>query len=247
MLALPIEIAKKKRSTELYELKVDGTCMNWDGKDMFSNRNINRNERYPHIWNDLKKMNCKCIGEVALSFFSNVLQLNKKENWNKAKFFMFDISEIDGKSVEHLSVGRKRNLIDKLIKKYNLKHISAPLRFDSFKQGWKYVNENKCEGVVLKDSGGRCHKVKRFTEEKLPVVGFEEGKAKGAFLINRQGIVSKVSGTAVSYSEAYHELIRRGETVYVEIEYSFLTDEGKPFQPKLRRLGTRDQILFDQE
>lgn len=246
MLALPIDIAKKK-SVDLYELKVDGSRMSFNGINMLSDRDIIRNDRYPHIYEELKKLDWKIRGEVALGFQNNVLQLNKKENWPNANFYIFDLYEIGGVKIDQHSPSKVRNLIDKILKANNFKYIKAPKRFKSFQEGWVYVNKYKCEGVVLKDFDGVCWKVKRYTEEKLPIVGYEKGKAKGAFLINRNGVISKVSGTAICYVEAYFQLLKMGETPYVEIEYSFLTDEGKPFQPKLRRVGTLKNLLYNED
>ena len=63
-----------------------------------------------------------------------------------------------------------------------------------------------------------------------------------AFLIDRQGVRSKVSGTSEAFLGVYQKLIKDGKEVYAEIEYSFLSKDGVPFHPRLRRVGTLDDL-----
>lgn len=240
MTALEINVARAM-SVPLIELKVDGTRITFDGNNIVSDRGVNRNERYPHILNELKQMGIVCRGEIALEG-GNILQLNRKENWHKARYYIYDLYKVNGESTEGLSIVEKRNLIDEIVWKKSSEHITAPLTFQSFDDGWSYVTANMREGLVLKEEDGICWKVKRLTEEKLPIVSHVKGKAKGAFILNRNGMPCKVSGTSQKFVDAFHILKKKGLQAYAEIEYSFLTDDGIPYQPRLRRLGTLEML-----
>lgn len=223
---------------ELIELKVDGTRMTYDGQDMYSDRLINRNARYPHILEELRSLNIYCRGEVALPGASNISQLSKKENWPHAVYYIFDLYWLDDLECNSLPITQKRGILEDLIKQNSFRHIELPKKFKSFAEGWSFVLEHEREGVVLKLPDGTCYKVKHLKEEKLQIVDHIPGKAKGAFMLDRKGILCKVSATSETYVQAYKALKDKGLDVYAEIEYPYLTDAGKPYQPRLRRIGT---------
>ncbi len=87
-------------------------------------------------------------------------------------------------------------------------------------------------------------KTKLLKEEKLKIVGHVAGRAKGAFLVERKGVVGKVSGTSVEFLGIYEKLVKNGEVAYAEIEFAFVTDAGILFQPRLRRIGTLEDLRF---
>ena len=237
-----ITIAEARRfKPELIERKVDGSRMRFHHNTLLSNRDVNRNARYGHVLREVSKVNWKIRGEMALEF-GNVLQLNKRESWPSAKLFIFDIFEHNGKSTTHLSPRQARDLIDNILNDHRFDHLKTPEEFKTFEAGWKYIEEHDLEGLVLKDKNGECFKVKKYKEEKLPIVGYEKGKKKGAFIIERNGVRSKVSGTSEGHVRQYEALLKRGLKPLAEIEYLFLTGDGIPFQPKLRRIGTADSL-----
>ena len=241
MLALTVEQGRQIKKA-LFELKVDGTRMTFDNGELVSDRLINRNDRYPHIVAEVRKMNCTVRGEVALPG-GNILQLNRAVNWHKAKYFVFDLFAVNGKSVEHLSVFERREMLERIVAKGNFKHITVPKKFKTFDEGWNYVKKNEAEGIVIKEPNA-IWKVKLLKELKVPIVKHVEGKAKGAFLINYNGVVSKVSGTSLSFIEQYNALVRAGKKVLAEIECPFITDDGAPYQPRLRRIGTAADLKY---
>lgn len=232
------------RQFDLIELKVDGSRHTFDGVTLSSDRKINRNDRYAHIVEELKTLDVYVRGEVAIPN-SNVLRLNKRESWPHAKFFIFDLYSFKGQDVTHLPVSARRKLTDLLLTEHSLNHITAPQQFSSVVEGWKFVKENDAEGLVLKLDNGFVWKSKYLKEEKLKIVGHETGKTKGSFIIERDGVLGKVSGTSDMFLRAYQALVEQDEQPYAEIEYSFLTEEGKPYQPRLRRLGTLDMLSTD--
>jgi len=192
----------------------------------------------------LKQLPWNVQGEVAIPF-SNVLVLNAKENWPKAKFYVFDVTEYDGSKIvgDPLEVRKELERIFKYNPKF--KHITIPFKWTNFDKAWSWVKKHKVEGLVFKSLvGGIDFKLKDWKEAKLPVIGHTPGKQKGAFqLACESGIVGSVSGTSVAYVDKYKNLISNGKDVWAEIEYLFLTSDGKPFQPRLRRLDVKSEIL----
>jgi len=233
-------------NTELVELKVDGSKINWDGSEFRSERDVVRNDRYSHVCTELANIDAKVSGEIAIPG-SNVLQLNKKENWHKARYYIFGVEEYKGKDVSGESPKRIRQIINEILRpRWN--HLRSCREFPDFKSGWQFVEREiaanrYAEGLILRDANSRQYKIKKLLEGKFPVVGFEKGAMKGAFLILMpNGETGKVSGTSVAFVNKYDTMLAANEKPYVEIEYQFLTDRGIPFQPRLRRLDTENNL-----
>ena len=241
IICLPVEIARTKKNA-LFELKIDGTRITYKKGSIHSDRMVNRNIRYPHILKELKQLNWQVRGEVAIPG-GNILRLSRRENWHKAKFFVFDLFEHNGKNLEHLSVFKRREMLEKLVKAGKFSHITIPPKFETFKKGWDYVVKNEAEGLVIKELDA-IWKVKLLKEIKAPIIKHIPGKAKGAFLIKYNGNLSKVSGTSDLFVNQYFALLQRGKKIFAEIECPFLTDDGAPFQPRLRRVGTKDGLIY---
>jgi hypothetical protein len=238
--AISYEEACNLGTEYLYELKIDGSRLTYDGCDLFSDRRANRSSRYWNIWRELGQLSCKVMGEVAIPG-SNILELNKKENWSKAKFYIFDIKEYNNTYVGSLPCKDKRQIILDMLKKADFKHLLCPMSFTSFYEGWEYVRHNNAEGLVIKNDT-KQYKIKKLIEEKLPILRHEPGSLKGSFWFDRKGIESKTSGNSVAFVQKYKDLISLGQQPYVEIEYQFLTSDGKPFQPRTRAIGTWDEL-----
>jgi len=235
-------------STYLIESKIDGCCMSWDKNsgELISERGCVRNNRFPHIVKELKQFPGNVQGEVAIPF-GNVLTLNRKENWHKAKFYAFNPLDIDD------DPEKKRKELEKIAGSGMginstpiFKHITIPFRWMNFKNAWKWVQKHGVEGLVFKSLlGDKNYKLKDWKEAKLKVVGHTDGKQKGAFqILNVNGIISGISGTSVAYVDKYKQLVAAGKEVWIELEYLFLTVDGVPFQPRLRRLDEKSEILW---
>ena len=237
-----IDLAEAKHlsnTSYLIESKIDGCCMSWKNDELISERGCVRNDRFPHIVKELKSFGHDLQGEVAIPF-SNVLTLNRKENWHLAKFYAFDPLAIDD------DPEAKRKELERLFKSNQFKNITIPFRWMNFRKAWAWVQKHGVEGLVFKSLlGGKDYKLKDWKEAKLQVVGHVPGKQKGAFqMLNVNGSVSSVSATSVAYLDKYRQLIKAGEEVWVEIEYLFLTCDGKPFQPRLRELDKKSEIIW---
>lgn len=230
------EEAKKNSNADLVELKQDGCCMNWDGTEFKSERGIERSDRFPQIIDDLQQIDAVVQGEVAVPG-GNVLQVNTKINWPKARFYLFDVTEWKGKDMIGNDVRDNRRIINQILRS-RFKHLRSCREFDTFQAGWDFVLKQKyAEGLILKSDVGKSFKVKYLKEVKVPIVGFEPGSVKGAFLIQMPtGEVGKVSGTSVDFVAKRDKIVAAGDIPFAEIEYQFLTDNGIPFQPRLRNV-----------
>lgn len=231
----------------IVEIKVDGTRMKWDGTELISDRDCHRNERFPHIAQEMISIDAEVRGEIAIPN-GNVLQLNKKENWHRARFYIFDLYTFKGRDVRGESPENVAKMIDEIVRP-RFDHIRSCRRFSNFKAGWDFVERQidrggYAEGLILKDFLGRGYKIKKLVEAKLPIVGFEKGSIKGAFLIEcPNGNIGKVSGTSVGFVSQYERMLANNEKPVAEIEYQFLTDNGVPFQPRLRQIGTAQDLV----
>jgi ATP-dependent DNA ligase len=238
MIALTVDEAAKQTNV-LYEAKIDGARHTWTGSELLSERNIDRSDRFPHIVAELKTMPWQVRGEVAVPF-GNILTLNKKENWHLSRFYAFNMYEWQGQDTRDAGTLDNRLLIEKAYKQApRFKNLRYPFKFPDFSTAWARVLKHNLEGVVLKDlNSNREYKCKYYKEEKLPIVGHVPGSTKGSFIIERKGVTSKVSGTSEAFVEKYKALLTAGKAPYAEIEYLFLTDNGVPFQPRLRNVDT---------
>lgn len=227
----------------LIETKIDGGRHEWNGSEIISERGIVRNARFPHLVDELKALNFQGRGEVAVPF-GNIHTLNKSENWPRARFYLFDMWNWQGKDTRGAEPFENRRLIelaDSQGKQMDLKNLRIPFKFKDFQTAWKWVIKHSLEGVVIKTKA-KTFKCKYMKEEKLPIVGFEPGAVKGSFLIERAGVVGGCSALSVAYVQQYKDMLSAGKAPYAEIEYMFLTDSGKPFQPRLRRMGTLAEL-----
>jgi ATP-dependent DNA ligase len=235
----------QKLRNVLIETKIDGSRHTWDGSHIVSDRGIIRDDRFSHIVAELKQMAWRVRGEVAVPF-GHVLELNAKENWPSARFYVFDMFEWDGDDAKQADAAENRRLIEAAFAAApRFQHLRYPFKFATFEKGWAFVLKHRLEGLVLKEvSGqGRQFKTKRYIEVKVPIVGLEQGAVKGAFLVLVNGVTCKVSAASEGNVAKYKAILKSGQEPYAEIEYLFLTKNGIMFQPRLRDLGTRKQIV----
>lgn len=229
----------------LIESKIDGAMHEWSGSRIISHRGIDRTDRFPHIANELSNLNIKVRGEIAIPF-GHVLHLNKKANWHKARFYAFTMLEHDGQDMTDASVDDNRHVLETVFGRRRPihTHLRIPFKWKSFQDAWAHVLKLKLEGTVLKErhGEGRVYKIKRYTETKIPVVGHTAGDAKGSFQVLLNGVVCNVSALSEGHVDKYNAMLAANVEPWAEIEYLFLTDNGKMFQPRLRHLGSKKDI-----
>jgi hypothetical protein len=229
---LPIKSILKEEALQLKEelditLKLDGTLVKYINGKLMSPR-CERTERYQHITDILIKNNFpNCIGEMFIDKpGSNVFDISKKENWSKAKFMPFDLLDT---SLPYLE---RAKILDNKIVEVNNPSIFRMIRFSTFKEGWDYVVKNKSEGLVLRNNIS-WYKCKLLQEVKIEIVKHIPNKVKGTFVLKNG---SHISGTSVGFVNQFLEAKKKGLTPIAEIEFPFLTSDGRYFQPRLRQI-----------
>ncbi|MAG26137.1 hypothetical protein CMI47_11295 [Candidatus Pacearchaeota archaeon] len=246
------------RTDVVTELKHDGTCMEWDGQHLVSERGIIRDDRFPHIVKELQGFNWKLQGEIAVPG-GNVHDINASINWQKGLFYAFQINELNNDDWTDALPVDVRAKLDELfdISANSFKALRTVKRFPTVKAGWKFIQhhyklDHYVEGLVIKPhDGSKGIKFKILREGKFPVLDHEPGKdtgsgpAKGAFIIDcLNGNRGKCSALSVGYVDRFHKMVKAGKTPYAEIEYPFMTSNGTGvlFQPRLRDLDTLAEL-----
>ena len=162
---------------------------------------------------------------------ANVFDVSKRENWAIAKFMPFDL--IDTKSnFLNLGYNERQQILNEKVNFISNGFIIPMKKFDSFEEGWNYCLNNESEGLIFRNSVN-WFKCKLLKEEKIQIVSHEVGKDKGTFILENG---SRLSGTSLTYVEQYTDITNRGNKAIAEIEFPFLTKEGKYFQPRLRQI-----------
>jgi len=229
---------KEKKIGEIKEfngeisLKRDGSLMYYADGMLFSSRKINRSDRYFNILKILKENNFpNCYGEMYIEG-GKVFDVMRKENWGKAKFMPIDLIN-DGKSMTHtLRYEERQKILNEKVKELNNNFITEKIIFSNIPDGWSYVLENEEEGLILKNDY-EWYKIKVLFEAKVKITDWEEGKAKGTFILENG---NRISGTSKGYVEIFLQALKDDKEVIAEVEYPCLTDNGKYFQPRLRQV-----------
>ena len=212
---ISIEDALELKQVIEISLKRDGALLYWREGKLISPRNIVRNDRFPHIVESMQR--CPdCMGEMYKES-GTVSDITTKDNWPDAKYMLFarDLGE--------------QGILNRYVELANSWWLTVPVLFDTILGGWKCVCENALEGLVIKTLN-KWYKVKRLCEDKVKIVDWLPSKTKGTFILENG---NKVSGTKMEYVEQFKA--SKGDCI-AEIEYPYLTKEGRYFQPRLRQI-----------
>ena len=229
-------------SNYLIEEKVDGTRIIYKYGNLISERGNIVNHKFPHIIKMLDGFKGILDGEIAVPD-GNVIDVNKKENWNKAKFYVFDIIEYMGISLKNFKLERRKKILKVLgLKDTNI--ISKPKVFESFEAGKEWVIKNQKEGLVIKYKPSKYFDVRSYCwlkwkyqkEIEVIVIGHEQGSSHGTFLIEYDGIKGRLGALSEKYVNEYRKLLKTGRTIIAEVIYLNKTENGHLFQPILKRL-----------
>ena len=123
-------------------------------------------------------------------------------------------------------------MLKKLVEEISNESITKLIKFKDFDEGWDYVEENKGEGLVIRDNRN-WFKVKILQETKVEIKQHEPSKEKGTFILIDN---NRVSGTSKDFVRRFWEIKAQGKKPIAEIEYQLLTKNGSYFQPRLRRI-----------
>ena len=227
----PEQAVKRDFSNSDITLKRDGTLIFYKDGKLFSPR-CERSERFKHILNILKQNNMpNCFGELYIDN-GNVFDVSRSENWNRAKFMPIDLDK------DNLNYDQRQILLNQLVKEVSSPYITPLVKFKDFSQGWEFVKESNGEGLVIRN-GREWFKVKILKEVKIEIKDHIPSTEKGTFVLIDN---NKVSGTSKEFVRQFHDIKAQGKTPIMELEYCFLTDENKYFQPRLRKIYAKGEI-----
>lgn len=256
------EARENKNKEYLFEIKVDGSREFWLRDKLISSRGINHNERYKHIAEALKGLDAILDGEVALNDMgSSVLDLNRKENWDRARYYVFDILELNGKNLMSEKIEERKKILRKVIESIGSNFVYLIDYSEDFSSIWEYVKKNDGEGVIAKKRGSLYHgslrnenvidfircsdwiKIKNKKEIELKIVGYEAGRDKGAFILEDG---TRVSALSSSLASNVLRLIELGDILTAEVQYLFRTKDNKLFQPVIKRIKFQNgAVLYE--
>ena len=226
---LKIEQALKRDfSNSQISLKVDGSLISYKDGKLFSPR-CERSSRYSHILNILKEHNCPNLtGEIFLDKKgTNVFDVSRSENWKNLSFMPFKLDD------SKLSFEEQRVLLKQLVSEIANPKIVPLKEFSDIPTAWNYVKENESEGIVIKDNHN-WFKVKMKKERFLYFNNYElHSDGKGITLTD--GLNRVNCGGKEKSQQAIKDIKEKGN-VKVEIEFMNYTEDGKMFQPFVRRV-----------
>lgn len=212
-------------------LKRDGTLMYFKDNNLISARGINRNNRFFHILKILREHKFfNCYGEMYVEG-GNVFSVTSREGWNKAKFMPIDVLDFN------LNYKERQILLREKIKEINSPFITQQILFEDVDVGWKYVLDNKQEGLILRNDR-EFYKIKVLQEAKVKIKSHEQGKDKGTFILENG---NRISGTSMEFVLTYLKAKEQNKEVFAEIEFSFITKDNHYFQPRLRRIFEKEE------
>ena len=241
----PEQARKLDNDGYIFELKIDGSREFWLHGDLVSARCINHNERYRHVFNALTGVNAILDGEICLHN-SNVLELNKKENWSKAVYYVFDILELGGKDLRNKPLHERQAILNSIITTINNPNVKFITQFKDFKSGWDYIMKNDLEGLMAKKKDStydtivlkerRSHnwfKIKNWLEGKDEIIGHNiRTTQKGSFALS---CGTNVNCPDMETLKEYNEAIKKNKKVFAEFYYRFKSKNGF-YTPILKRL-----------
>jgi ATP-dependent DNA ligase len=193
----------------------------------------------------LKKFDVVLDGEVCLEN-GTIHQINRKENWAKAVFIVFDILSINGNSITEMPLKYRLEILEHFVKTANSEFVKLPMSFNSFVEAWAYVKEHNKEGVVAKDLGSRYIMGKKWTDkaysyywvkiknwnEQDVVFNTYEQKKDGITLTDGFHRVS----LKTDVERAKNTIEKKGKLI-ASVRYIYKTDDGHLFHPSILKFG----------
>ena len=223
----------------LFEIKWDGErAIAYAHKDQISMKSRNQKEiafRYPEVTREFPKaLKCQkgifdgeivALNEKNVSSFQKLqnriglndkLEIEEKSQKIPVYFYLFDCLEIDGKSVENLSLIERRKKLEKIIKPTD--HIKISETIDTKgKSFYEAAKKKGLEGIIAKkksstyQEGKRGHdwqKIKIVSEQEMVIGGYTSGTGSrtgtfGALLLGyyKQGKLKYAGSCGTGFNE----------------------------------------------
>lgn len=220
----------------IYEKKYDGSRHLYTNNGLFSKREIDRKERFKHIYKELKRLNATLDLEIYLPSNENVIELNKQENWENTEAIAIDILKYNGIEMRTQPLQKRQRKTQEVT--HDLKYINTPQTYQSYKEIWNKAKKEKWEGVIAKKLNShyinkrsdKWIKLKRRRTIDTDIIDHEKGKDTGTFIIHYKGKELRVNCPSEHYLKKY----RNGD-VCVEVSYQRETKNGKLFHPVIEK------------
>lgn len=146
-----------KSNKYLISEKINGTRVLYMNGSLFNREGLNVSKKYPHILKELFEQGFdRAIldGEVAFEKDgkTDLYNIQLKENWNKAKYFIFDmVIDSTKRDIHNLSLNARLLLLEEqLMETENLKILKHSLFNEKSFEMIKQLQNEKREGFVLK-------------------------------------------------------------------------------------------------
>jgi len=232
MLCERIDELPKDQNRYLTQIKYDGNRAVWDGRIVFRSGHI-RTDRYPQIEKELKGINAELDGEIVV-FDEGVSNFNhgqKKENWIKAVYMVFDILSKDGVDLRNKAVEERYKILTETIKDGEFVRVCPLVSLGDINEFEKRGEE----GVVIKRLGSRYenrrshswNKFKFFKTTTANIIGFDKGTGFKGAVITDKGKVGLLTPELKEFYLKYKPSV-------VKVEYLEMTEDGKMRMPKFK-------------
>ena len=247
------EVLSYSGSDYSIQLKVNGTRTTWNRFKLVSNDGIDRTNRFKHISDSLNKIDIVLDGEMALGFNGNVFDVSRKENWNKATYWLFDVYSLDGIDVRDKPLKERLVLLKQIAERLGNQNIKVIPQFEEVDIAWDFILQNKCEGLVIKNllltNPSELYeeirldiKVKNWHEGKEQIKDWDSSGGHGAFTTVND---NRLSALTVKNGHLFLSL-KDIKPLFAEFDYMEITSSGKFFQPQLKRIiDNEGKIYFE--
>jgi len=179
----------------LFEIKWDGyraiAEINKSGNKLYSRNGLTFDKAYPKIFDALKtiKKNAIIDGEIVVFDEQGKPNFQKLQNYQNRdkyaiKYFVFDIIELDGKSLTNLPLIERKEILRKFLPESNLIKYCDHIE-DEGKLLFKEMQKMKLEGMIAKKKTSKYYigrrtsdwlKIKNVQSQEAIIVGFTDPK-----------------------------------------------------------------------
>lgn len=243
MLCKVKEDEKPLDSNWIIEEKFDGSrCMFKDNQLIMRNSNIDRKDRFRHIYNELKNLNVVLDGELCVfddNGVSNFNKLQQKIFWKNVVYMIFDILELNGIDLRKKPLRERKEILREFSKNFKqFVKMNDSYKFDkNLIENWK---QNKLEGYVAKHLSSPYiearngywlkHKFLKFIDSEI--VGYNKPEKTG----NHGSLLCSINNGRTTFSVGLLSNDNRDEYFkympkFCEVRYLELTKDERLRQP----------------